>query len=296
MDTGFTHDTSEVSTYQDLNAPPKLPERRLTILSENKLFEDKEEQSVPKTLQGENTHDYMETIFISKAASSAKDGSIDAISLRVGNKDTLPNDIPSGSRAICHDETCEPVGTVQIIGQNNPHKYMVMNTVYKKLTMEKDVDVDGYLLPSKTKSGKKEPLNNAQPTERTDTHGYIDNTNVNKKLLKGSDVDLDGYILPSASGLNSIDKPNVENAEQSCLSQNDRDIFLTSVCERSNSNEQTPTLQQECTKHDSIHKHMDLKNISKRSSTLEDEDKDGYLLPSAAGDDTIELPCDIMLK
>ena len=160
--------------------------------------------------------------------------------------------------------------------------------------MGKDVDLDGYLLPSKTKSEKDEPLNNAQTTKRTDTHEYIDMSNNNKQLLEGIEVDLDGYILPSASGLNSGDKRNVENAEQSCLSQNERDIFLTSVCERSSSTEQTPTLQQECTKHDSTYKHMDLKNISKRSSTLEDEDKDGYLLPSAAGDDRIELPCDIM--
>ena len=206
-------------------------------MSENKLFEDEGEQSVPKTPKGENIHDYMETIFISKAASSAKDRITDAISLRVGNKDTLPNDILSGSRAICHNETCEPVGTVQIIGQNDPHKYMVMNTVYKKLTMEKDLDVDGYLLPSKTNVNpeppssvektstvtlsrdmtgistvtcshgeQEEPLGNAHNIKRIDTHEYKNST-VDEKILKEKDVDYDGYLLPSA-----FSKPDDVNA------------------------------------------------------------------------------------
>ena len=217
MDTGFTQDTSVVSTYQDLNAPPKLPERRLTTLRENQPFEDEVEQSVPKSPKGENTHDYMETIFNSKAASSTKDGSTDAPRLRVENKDTdtLPPDIASPSRATCHGETCKPVGTVQIIEQNNPHKYMVMNTVYKKLTVEKDVDVDGYLLPSKTNVNpeppssvektstvtlsrdmtistvtcflgeKEEPLGNAQSSKQIDTHGYKKRTTVDENILKG---------------------------------------------------------------------------------------------------------------
>ena len=67
------------------------------------------------------------------------------------------------------------------------------------------------------------------------------------------------------------------------MSQNYRNIFPTSVFQRSSSNEQTPTLQQECTKQDSIHKHMDLKTICQQSFSLEDVDMDGYFLPSAAG-------------
>ena len=221
MDTGFTPDTSVSSTYQDLNAPPNLPERRLTRLGKNKLLEDEGELSVPKNPQCESTHDDIETIFTSKTALLAKDGSTDAMSLSVENKDTntLPHDIASSSRAISHDETCEPAGNVPTIGQDNSHEYMDMNTVYKKLTKEIDVDVDGYLLPSKTSEKaeppssvektcaatltrditristatsfhceNEEPLGNAPNAERIDTHGYTNMTSVDEKLLNEKDV------------------------------------------------------------------------------------------------------------
>eukprot|EP00057_Strongylocentrotus_purpuratus_P006350 XP_011660824.1 PREDICTED: deleted in malignant brain tumors 1 protein-like [Strongylocentrotus purpuratus] len=104
------HNCAHNEDASDLNAPPKLPERRLTRLSKNKLLEDEGELSVPKNPQCESTHDDIETIFTSKTALLAKDGSTDAMSLSVENKDTntLPHDIASSSRAISHDETCEP--------------------------------------------------------------------------------------------------------------------------------------------------------------------------------------------
>ena len=198
-DKGFTQDTDVSYTYQDLNAPPKLPERRLTVLTENRLSEDERELSVPKTPKGESTRDNMETTFISKTASSAKDASTDAVSLPVENTldtDTLPHDIASTSKAIFHDETCEPVGTVQIFGRNNPHEYMVMNTVYNKIKTEKDVDIDGYLLPSQT-SGKPEP------PKQDLIHKHVGIKPICPKSSSLEDVSIDGYFLPSAVGHNN---------------------------------------------------------------------------------------------
>ncbi|XP_030836819.1 uncharacterized protein LOC115922307 [Strongylocentrotus purpuratus] len=217
-DTVFTQDTDVSSTYQDLNAPPKLPERRLKVLTENRLFEDERKLSerklsVLKTPKGENTHDYMETTFISKTASSANDARTDAVSLPVENTldtDTLPHDIALTSKAIFHYETCEPLGTVHIFGQNDPHEYMVMNTVYKTIKTEKEVDIDGYLLPSKT-SGKPEPPCSVEKKrtlqqERTKQdliHKHVDIKTICPKSSSLEDVSIDEYVLPSAVGHNN---------------------------------------------------------------------------------------------
>ncbi|XP_030851601.1 deleted in malignant brain tumors 1 protein-like [Strongylocentrotus purpuratus] len=115
---GLNQDRFVASTYQDLNAPPKLPERRLTRLSKGsafiepcqnqRLYTDEEQILAQQTRIGDNTHDYMDMTPMNKTASTNKDAHIYAYSLRVGNKDTdtLPQDNTATiSRAICHDET-----------------------------------------------------------------------------------------------------------------------------------------------------------------------------------------------
>ena len=102
-DTGLNQDRFVASTYQDLNAPPKLPERRLTRLSkgstiiepcQNQRFYTDEQILAQQTRIGDNTHDYMDMTSMNKAASTNKDAHIYAYSLRFGNKetDTLPQD------------------------------------------------------------------------------------------------------------------------------------------------------------------------------------------------------------
>ncbi|XP_003730516.1 uncharacterized protein LOC100891003 [Strongylocentrotus purpuratus] len=116
------HNCAHNEDASDLNAPPKLPERRLTRLSkvstmkepcQNQRFRTDEEQiSAQQTRIDDNTHDYMDMTPRNKTASTNKDAQIDAYSLHVENKDTdtLPqDDTATVSRAICHDKTCEPM-------------------------------------------------------------------------------------------------------------------------------------------------------------------------------------------
>ena len=93
------------------------------------------------------------------------------------------------------------------------HGYADMKTVYQAPQTDKDLDIDGYLLPSteiplndrQSVSNKRKPSDEnartvslSQGIEENMKDDYMEMKTVYQKPKTGTDIDLDGYVLPNA--------------------------------------------------------------------------------------------------
>ena len=150
------HALSSGSAYQDLNAPPKLPERRKSDVlghhyeSNIKDIKDNHDGDL------EEVHDYADMKTVYRAPQTDKDLDIDGY--------LLPNtEIPlNDGKSVSDKRNCgckmdmpkpsdEKAGTGSLsqgIKENMKNDYMEMKTVYQKPKTGTDIDLDGYILPN----------------------------------------------------------------------------------------------------------------------------------------------------
>nr|XP_054765120.1 LOW QUALITY PROTEIN: deleted in malignant brain tumors 1 protein-like [Lytechinus pictus] len=166
--------TGEVapSMYQDLNAPPSLPERTLTTSGQSTMgsslqrFHNHDERILAHDdKERDSSHEYTGMGTTNKTASTSEDEHSYAYNIHLenseednGSQDHTTAMSPAMSTTITQEEAREPISHGQFIGQNKLHGYMVMNTVSKKIDVGKDEDIDGYLLPSKTSATPKSQI------------------------------------------------------------------------------------------------------------------------------------------
>ncbi|XP_041475695.1 uncharacterized protein LOC121424151 [Lytechinus variegatus] len=242
QDIGINKGTMAPSTYQDLNAPPNLPERPLTTFrqsttrSSGQRFHNHDERILTEKDREHGSHDYTEMGTTNKTVSADKDEHSYAYNIHLENsaKDNGPQDhITSMTSTRRQEDARERISHGQSNGQNKAQGYKVMNTVYKKIDVGKDEDIDGYLLPSKTNETAKSPIRaeHAKATmpadndkisvsSRTDysedenarlqkevqntelsAHEFLDVTTFGQGISKENKIDSDGYLLPVASGV-----------------------------------------------------------------------------------------------
>ncbi|XP_041475670.1 deleted in malignant brain tumors 1 protein-like [Lytechinus variegatus] len=227
QDIGLNKGAITRSTYQELNSPPKLPERPLTMIgqgstmrSSGQRFNNHDERTLTHhDRKRDSGHEYTEMGTTTKTVSANKEEHSYAYNIH-----------PTRSQ----EDSRESISNGQLISQNKPHEYMVMNTVYKKIDVGKDEDIDGYLLPSKTSETQQFPIQadytkatmpadndkisessrpdysedeNArlqkelQNTKRLSAHEYLNMTTFGQGISKENEMDTDGYLLPTVFGV-----------------------------------------------------------------------------------------------
>nr|XP_054765112.1 uncharacterized protein LOC129271882 [Lytechinus pictus] len=226
QDIGLNKGTITRSTYQELNSPPKLPERPLTMIgkgstmrSSGQRFNNDDEQVLTHhDRKCDSGHEYTEMGTTNNTVSANKEEHSYAYNIHPTRR---------------QEDSRESISNGQFISQNKPHEYMVMNTVYKKIDVEKDEDIDGYLLPSNTSETQQFPIRaehakatmpadndkisesrpdcsededarlqkELQNTKRLSVHEYLNMTTFGQGMSKENEMDTDGYLLPTASGV-----------------------------------------------------------------------------------------------
>ena len=173
--------------------------------------------------------------------------------------------------------------------QKEIHKYMDMITVYHTLQTDKDLDIDGYLLPSteiplndrKSVSNKRKPSDEkarmgslSQGMEENMKNDYMEMKTVYQKPKTGTDIALDGYVLPNAvPSLNDGDTVTYELTRENHDKESNMEIACTG-------GEGKVSLPQDTTQEE-IQEYMDIKTVYQSPATGTNTDLDGYLLPSA---------------
>ena len=223
------HALSAGSAYQDLNAPPKLPERRKSDVLVHHYESNIKDIKYSHDGDLEEIHEYADMKTGYQTPKTDKDFDIDGYLL-------LNTERPLNDRKSVSDKRnsgctmgmkTTPDGYVsQGIKENVKHDYIQMKTVYQKPKTATDLDLDGYLLPNTTPSLSDDSVKNKLTRENNDKesnmetgciggegtiplpqdtthvkkeiHKYMDMKTVYQKSATGNDTDLDGYLLPSA--------------------------------------------------------------------------------------------------
>ena len=151
------------SIYQDINSPPKLPERLSAVVSSRKqkshvawtVSENTAGEQVHiRGDSGQNaSHEYMDMKPIRERPRSSKDEDIDGYLLPTGTTPEPRVYMEIGTTTadeVGSDNEIRMSRARQINKQDAAHKYMDMKPISQKPATGTDVDLDGYLLPSST--------------------------------------------------------------------------------------------------------------------------------------------------
>ena len=128
------------SVYQDLNAPPRLPDRRKSGMLhhdyESNIATDddvKADLNLSQYITKGEPHKYMDMNTVYETPDNEKDFDLDGYILPT--RDALSDDRVTATADQFRDD------------KSNNHEYTDMKTVYQTPSAGKDVDLDGYLLP-----------------------------------------------------------------------------------------------------------------------------------------------------